>query len=94
MITSAGTGPALPLDLVGTTGPFYPGQVQDVLWSNDSGSKLIVVAHRPGPPVPLGKHSHDAANPIELGVVSGNRFTPLPGAPSLQSLGFGSWPVW
>jgi len=72
----------------------YPGQVQDVLWSNHSGSKLIVVAHRPGPPVPLGKHGRDAGNPIEFGVVSGSRFTPLPGAPSLQSLGFGSWPVW
>ena len=73
---------------------FYPGQVQDVLWTNHSGSKLIVVAHRPGPPVPFGKHGRDAGNPIEFGVVSGSLFTPLPGAPSLQSLGFGSWPVW
>ena len=28
----------------------YPGQTQDVLWTNSSGSTLIVLAHKPGAP--------------------------------------------
>ncbi len=71
----------------------YPGQVQDVLWSNPSGSKLIVVAHPPGA---KPARAHDSPNSagygIELGVVTGKHFTPLPGAPSLR--GPGPWPAW
>jgi hypothetical protein len=71
----------------------YPGQVQDVLWSSPSGSKLIVVAHPPGTKPTRARNSPDSAGyPIELGVVSGTHFTPLPGAPSLR--GPGPWPVW
>lgn len=70
----------------------YPGQVQDVLWSNRSGSKLIVVAHPPGKPVKDPRSSNSAGYPIEVGVVSGNRFTPIPGAPSPNAAG--SWTTW
>jgi hypothetical protein len=69
----------------------YPGQVQDVLWSNPAGSKLIVVAHPPGPPVRLSARHPVAGYQIELGVVSGHIFVPLPRA-SLR--GPGQWPVW
>jgi hypothetical protein len=69
----------------------YPGQTQDVLWANSSGSKLIVLAHKPGAPA-KAPHSGNAADyGIEFGVLSGNRFTPLPGAPRP---GPNAWPVW
>jgi hypothetical protein len=69
----------------------YPGQVQDVLWTNSSGSKLIVLAHKPGRPA-KAPHSGNAADyGIEFGVLEGNRFTPLPGAPSP---GPNAWPAW
>jgi hypothetical protein len=69
----------------------YPGQVQDVLWTNSSGSRLIVLAHKPGVPAKV-PHSGNAADyGIEFGVLEGNRFTPLPGAPRP---GPNPWPEW
>jgi hypothetical protein len=69
----------------------YPGQIQDVLWTSSSGSTLIVVAHKPGVPA-KDPHSTDAAGyGIEFGVLNGNRFTPLPGAPRP---GPNAWPAW
>jgi hypothetical protein len=66
----------------------YPGQTQDVLWTSPSGSKLIVVAHKPG----ASTVSHGTANyPIVIGVLTGNKFTPLPGAPPADSPN--GWPV-
>jgi hypothetical protein len=71
----------------------YGGQVQDVLWSNPSGSKLIVVAHpADAKPVKEPHSSNSAAYRVILGVVNGKHFTALPGAPSLN--GPGAWPVW
>jgi hypothetical protein len=69
----------------------YPGQIQDVLWANSSGSTLIVLAHTPGATARPFRHSDVAAYGIEFGVLTGNRFTPLPGAPPL---GFAPWPAW
>lgn len=71
----------------------YPGQTQDVLWSNTSGSTLIVLAHKPGPAVPDPRsfHARSAGYGIEFGVLTGNGFTPLPGLPSP---GPNPWPVW
>jgi hypothetical protein len=69
----------------------YPGQIQDVLWTNPSGSTLIVIAHVPGPPA-KDPHSRNVAGyQIEFGVQRGNQFTPLPGAPRQ---GPGPWPTW
>lgn len=71
----------------------YGGQVQDVLWSNASGSRLIVVAHpADAKPVKDSRSTNSAAYPIIFGVVSGNHFTALPGAPTPS--GPGDWPVW
>lgn len=70
----------------------YPGQVQDVLWSNRTGSKLIVVAHPPGKPVKDPRSRNSAGYRIEVGVVSGNHFTPIPGAPAPHSPD--GWPAW
>jgi hypothetical protein len=69
----------------------YPGQTQDVLWTNSSGSTLIVLAHVPGPPVRDPSSTNSAGYQIEFGVQRGNQFTPLPGAPRP---GPGPWPVW
>ncbi|HKA98670.1 MAG TPA: hypothetical protein VKD66_20575 [Streptosporangiaceae bacterium] len=69
----------------------YPGQVQDVLWTNPSGSTLIVLAHKPGAPTKDPHSRNSAGYGIEFGVLRGDRFTPLPGAPSP---GPGAWPVW
>jgi WD40-like Beta Propeller Repeat len=69
----------------------YPGQIQDVLWANSSGSTLIVLAHTPGTTVKPFRHSDVAAYGIEFGVLTGNRFVPLPGAPRP---GITPWPVW
>jgi hypothetical protein len=69
----------------------YPGQIQDVLWTNSSGSTLIVIAHVPGVPTKDPHSSNNAGYQIEFGVQRGNQFIPLPGAPAL---GFGPWPVW
>jgi hypothetical protein len=70
----------------------YPGQVQDVLWSNSSGSKLIVVAHIPGKPAKDPDSNNSAGYGLEIGVVSGNTFTPIPGAPAANSPD--GWPAW
>src|SRR2546430_14114254 len=69
----------------------YPGQIQDVLWTNSSGSTLIVIAHVPGPPTKDPRSRNVAGYRIEFGVQRGDRFIPLPGAPSQ---GPGSWPTW
>jgi hypothetical protein len=69
----------------------YPGQTQDVLWANSSGSTLIVLAHVPGPPAKDPHSINTAGYRIEFGVLHGNEFTPLPGAPAP---GPGSWPAW
>jgi hypothetical protein len=70
----------------------YPGQIQDVLWTNSSGSTLIVLAHVPGLPTKDPHSSNSAGYAIEFGVLNGNRFTPLPGAP--RPGGFNPWPTW
>jgi hypothetical protein len=59
-----------------------------VLWTNPSGSKLIVVAHRPG----ANAITHNTASyHIEIGVLTGNKFAPLHGAPSASTPN--GWPV-
>jgi hypothetical protein len=70
----------------------YPGQIQDVLWTNSSGSTLIVLAHVPGLPTKDPHSGNSAGYAIEFGVLNGNRFTPLPGAP--RPGGFNPWPTW
>ena len=70
----------------------YPGQIQDVLWANSSGSTLIVLAHVPGPPTKDPRSTNSAGYQIEFGVQRGNQFTPLPGAP--RPGGFSPWPTW
>ena len=62
-----------------------------MLWANSSGSRLIVLAHKPGPPVKDPQAINSAGYGIEFGVLDGNRFTPLPGAPRP---GPNPWPVW
>jgi hypothetical protein len=71
----------------------YPGQTQDVEWASRSGTKLIVLAHKPGPPVPDPRSAghRSAAYGIEFGVQTAGGFTPLPGAPVP---GPNAWPVW
>jgi hypothetical protein len=65
----------------------WPEQEEQVLWSNADGSTLVVVAHRPG----AGAGSRGDF-PIQFGVLRGNRYTPLPGAPSPNQLSVG--PAW
>ena len=55
----------------------WPGTDQWVLWTNASGSTLIVMAHQPGARV-----TRDGMFPTVIGVVHGSTFTPLPRAPS------------
>ena len=69
----------------------YPGQIQDVLWANSSGSTLIVLAHVPGPAVKDPHSANSAGYSIEFGVQRGNQFTPLPGAPRPGPY---AWPTW
>jgi hypothetical protein len=69
----------------------YPGQTQDVLWTNSSGSTLIVLAHKPGVPTKDPHSVNSAGYGIEFGVLRGNQFTPLPGAPGA---GPSAWPTW
>ena len=69
----------------------YPGQTQDVLWANSSGSTLIVLAHVPGPAVKDPRSTNSAGYSIEFGVQRGNQFTPLPGAPRPGPY---AWPTW
>jgi hypothetical protein len=70
----------------------YPGQSQDVLWANSSGGTLIVLAHVPGVPTKDPHNTNSAGYGIEFGVLNGDRFTPLPGAP--RPGGFTPWPTW
>ncbi len=65
----------------------WPEQEEEVLWSNADGSTLIVVAHRPG-----AAASSQGDFPIQFGILRGNRYTPLPGAPNLNQLSV--WPTW
>jgi hypothetical protein len=66
----------------------YPGykllQDEDVLWTNASGSRLIVIADVP------------AAKPrtyrLQIGTLGGRSFTPLPGAQLASELF--SYPAW
>ena len=69
----------------------YPGQIQDVLWANSSGSTLIVLAHVPGPAVKDPRSTNSAGYSIEFGVQRGNQFTPLPAAPRPGPY---AWPTW
>jgi hypothetical protein len=70
----------------------YPGQTQDVLWTNRSGSTLIVVAHKPGKPSVMPHSTHMAGYGIEISALTGNRFVPIPGAPTPDSPY--PWPSW
>jgi len=88
---SAGTGKVVKILGRWPIPGLYPGQTQDVLWTNASGSTLIVLAHVPGTPTKDPHSINSAGYGIEYGVLRGNRFTPLPGAPNP---GPGSWPVW
>ncbi|MGI8449740.1 MAG: hypothetical protein ACR2MP_21680, partial [Streptosporangiaceae bacterium] len=70
----------------------YPGQTQDVLWANPSGSALIVMAHRPGV-VPVPFHHGDSADySLVISAVSQNKFIPLTGTPAGN--GLDPWPTW
>lgn len=64
-----------------------PTEIQDVLWTNADGSTLLVVAHSPG-----ATASSEGNFPIQFGVLRGNRYTPLPGAPGPNRLSV--WPTW
>lgn len=70
----------------------WPQQDQAVLWTNADGSTLLVLAHRPGVTVSPTSPSAGAVFPIKFGVLHGNRYTPLPGAPRLGQLS--SFPAW
>ena len=56
----------------------YPGQIQDVLWTNSSGSTLIVIAHVPGVPTKDPHSSNIAGYSIEFGVLSREPVHPPP----------------
>jgi hypothetical protein len=65
----------------------WPEEEEEVLWSNADGSTLLVVAHRPG------AAANSSGNfPIQFGILRGNRYTPLPGAPGPNQLRV--WPAW
>ena len=70
----------------------YPGQTQDVLWTNASGSTLIVLAHQPGVKPTRLRHSTSASYGTRYSVLRGDQLTPIPGAP--HAGGLGAWPVW
>jgi hypothetical protein len=61
-------------------------QTQDVLWTNASGSTLIVVANVPG--TRPGKYR------LQIGAVTGNSFRPLPGLQMDTANGPVSYPAW
>jgi len=65
----------------------WPTEIQEVLWTNADGSTLLVVAHQPGVTV-----DSQGGFPIQFGVLRGNRYTPLPGAPNPDKLDV--WPAW
>jgi hypothetical protein len=52
----------------------------DVLWSNPSGSQVIISTTR----LNAAPSKHGNLTPEEIGTVSGGRFTPLPGIPEGQ----------
>jgi hypothetical protein len=56
----------------------------NVLWSNLSGSQLIISTTR----LSTAPSKHGDLTPEEIGIVSGGRFVPLPGIPG------GQRPVW
>jgi hypothetical protein len=56
----------------------------DVLWSNPSGSQLIISTTR----LSAAPSKNGDLTPEEIGTVSGGRFAPLPGIPG------GQRPVW
>jgi len=70
----------------------WPEQEQAVLWTNADGSTLLVLAHRPGVTLSPTSPSGGAVFPVEFGVLHGNRYTPLPGAPGLGRLS--NFPAW
>jgi hypothetical protein len=70
----------------------YPGQTQDVLWTNASGSTLIVLAHQLGVTPARTRHSNSADYRTEYSMLRGDQYTPIPGAP--RAGGLGAWPVW
>ena len=61
-------------------------QTQDVLWTDASGSTLIVVADVAG--AQPGKYR------LQIGAVTGKSFTPLPGLQMDTANGPVSYPVW
>jgi hypothetical protein len=63
-----------------------PQAQPEVLWSNADGSTLLVMAHYPGAATTQGNFA------IQLGVLRGNRYTPLPAAPRPSQLA--AWPAW
>ena len=63
-----------------------PQEIQGVLWSNADGSTLLVVSHWPGATGSQGNFG------LQFGVLRGNRYTPLPGAPRPGQLS--AWPSW
>jgi hypothetical protein len=65
----------------------WPEEEEEVLWSNADGSTLIVVAHQPGAAADSSGNFR-----IQFGVLRGNRYTPLPGAPHPNQLSV--WPAW
>ncbi|HZZ55547.1 MAG TPA: hypothetical protein VFE26_14840, partial [Trebonia sp.] len=70
----------------------WPGDDQDALWTNASGSTLIVVAHPPG----LKHVGVNAGNTAiwsqVISVLTPRKFVRLPGAPSAESPL--RWPAW
>jgi hypothetical protein len=71
----------------------YPEGNQDVLWTNASGSTLIVVARQPGLKHVGVSGGGDAAiwRPV-ISVLTPDRFVPVPRAPSTSSPQ--RWPAW
>jgi hypothetical protein len=68
----------------------FPVQVQDVLWTSRSGSKLIVVDHQPGahPSAPSGRVTYR----LVIGTLTSRSFAPLATGAELD--GGGTYPVW
>ncbi|MGH3067049.1 MAG: hypothetical protein ACRDND_00660 [Streptosporangiaceae bacterium] len=71
----------------------WPEGNQDVLWTNASGSTLIVVARQPGLKHVTVSGGGDTAlwRPV-ISVLTPGKFVPVPGAPSTQSPR--RWPAW
>jgi hypothetical protein len=70
----------------------YPADGQDVLWTNMSGSTLIVAAHQPGLKHVRVAGGNAAGWRQVVSVVTPEKFAPLPGAPSAP--GPGRAPAW